>query len=59
MGAISVRMSRCNHGVISVVRHDLGRGGSTIWVGLGLAGWSELGVGLCVELRVVRGLELK
>ena len=56
---ISMRMSRCNHGVISVVRHDLGRGGSTIWAGLGLAGWSELGVGLCVELRVVRGLELK
>ena len=59
MGAISVRTSRCNHGVISVVWRDLGGGGNTIWVGLGLVGWSELGIGLCVELRVVRGLELK
>jgi len=46
-----------------VVRRDLGEGGGgrggTIWVGLGLAGQPELGVELCVELRLVRGLELK
>ena len=51
-------------GAISpVLRCDLSRrgdrGGGTIWAGLGLAGWLELGVGLCVELRLVRGLELK
>ena len=49
--------------MISMVRRDLGRGGGggggTIWPGLGLAGQPELGVGLCVELRLVRGLELK
>ena len=40
-------------------RRDLGRGGGTIWAGLGLAGRSELGVGMWVELRLVYGLELK
>ena len=46
-------------GAISVVWRDLGRGGGTIWAGFGLAGRPELGIGLCVELRVVHGLELK
>ena len=40
-------------------RSDLGRGGGTISDGLGLAGRSELGVGMWVELRSVYGLELK
>ena len=40
-------------------RRDLGRGGGTIWASLGLAGQSELGVGMWVELRLVYGLELK
>ena len=42
-----------------MVRRDLGEGGGTIWVGLGLVGQLELGVGLCVELRLVRRLVLK
>ena len=42
-----------------MVQHDLGEGGDTIWAGLGLAGQLELGVGLCVELRLVCGLVLK
>jgi len=52
-GSVIWAMGRC----------DLGRGGGggggTIWVGLGLVRRSELGVGLWVELRLVRGLELK
>ena len=32
---------------------------STIWASLGLAGRPELGAGLCVELRLVHGTELK
>ena len=59
LGAILVRTSRCNLGAILVVQRDLGGGGGTIWAGLGFAGWPELGVRLCVELRLVRGLELK
>ena len=55
--------SRWCWGAILVVWRDLSRrgggGGGMIWVGLGLAGWPELGIGLCVELRLVRGLELK
>ena len=54
-----MRLSGCDLGVISMVWRDLGGGGGMIWAGLGLAGWPELGVGLCVELRVVHGLELK
>ena len=48
IGAILVR----SWGAISVrISSKLG--------GLGLAGWPELGVELCVELRLVHGLELK
>ena len=44
----------------AVGRRDLGEGGGgMIWAGLGLARQSELGVGLWVEWRFVRGLELK
>ena len=43
MGAILVRFRWCG----------------VIWAGLGLAGRPELSIGLCVELRVVHGLELK
>ena len=32
---------------------------STIWASIGLAGRPELGAGLCVELRLVHGTELK
>ena len=50
-------------GAILVVWRDLGRGGGgrggTIWASLGLAGRPELSVRLCVELRLMRGLELK
>ena len=54
-----MRLSGCDLGAISTVRRDLGRGGGTIWAGLGLARRLELGVGLCVELRLMRELELK
>ena len=48
IGAISVR----SWGAISMrISPELG--------GLGLVGQPELGVGLCVELRLVCGLELK
>ena len=44
----------------AVGQYNLGDGGgNTIWAGLGLAGQPELGVKLWVELRLVRGLELK
>ena len=36
-----------------------GDGGGTIWASLGLAERLKLGVELCVELRLVHGLELK
>ena len=64
----AVRFGRSGPGgVICVIwvvgRRDLGGrgggGGDMIWVGLGLAGRLELGVELCVVLRLVRGLELK
>ena len=54
-GTKSRKRDRCDLGVIGAISMrislELGR--------LGLAGRSELGVGLCVELRLVRGLELK
>ncbi|KAK9985252.1 hypothetical protein SO802_030203 [Lithocarpus litseifolius] len=53
LGVISVPTTRC-WGAISVVQRDLGGGGGMIW-----AGRPELGVRLGVELRLVRGLELK
>ena len=59
MGAISVQSWCERASAIAVVRRDLGGGGGTIWVGLGLARQPELGVGRRVELRLVRGLELK
>ena len=62
-GEVKWVRTQCDLGRISVVRRDLGRGGddggSTIWAGLGLAGRPKLGVRLCVELRLVCGLELK
>ena len=57
--SMAVRLSGCDLGVISMVWRDLGGGGGMIWAGLGLAGRPELSIGLCVELRVVHGLELK
>ena len=62
-GEVEWVRSQCDLGAISVVRCDLGGGGGggggTIWAGLGLVGRLELGVELCVELRLVRRLELK
>ena len=58
-GEVEWVRSQCDLGAISVVRRDLGGGGGTIWAGLGLAGRLELGVELCVEMRLVRRLELK
>ena len=58
-GEVEWVRSQCDLGAISVVRCDLGGGGGTIWAGLGFTRRPELGVILCVKLRLVRGLELK
>ena len=42
-----------------MVQSDLGGGSGTISASLGLVERLKLGVGLCVELRLVHGLELK